>query len=79
MLVVIDEYTRECLAIYVALMLKSGDVLERMAWLMATRGVSGHIPSDGGSEFAATAVRGWLAEMRIKTLSIEPGSPRENG
>lgn len=49
MLVVIDEYTRECMAIYVALMLKSDDVLERLAWLMATRGVSGHIRSHGGA------------------------------
>ena len=79
MLVVVDEYTRECLAIDVARTLKSDDVLERIAWLMATRGVPGHIRSDNGPEFTATAVRAWLAKVGVKTLFIEPGSPWENG
>ena len=79
MLTVIDEYTRECLAIDVARSLKSDDVLERLAWLMATRGVPGHIRSDNGAEFTATAVRNWLKRVGVKTLYIEPGSPWENG
>lgn len=79
MLTVIDEYTRECLAIDVARSLKSDDVLERLAWLMATRGVPGHIRSDNGAEFAAKAVRNWLRRVGVKTLYIEPGSPWENG
>ena len=79
MLVVVDEYTRECLAIDVARTLKSDDVLERLAWLMATRGVPGHIRSDNGPEFTATAVRTWLGKVGVKTLFIEPGSPWENG
>ena len=53
MLTVIDEYTRECLAIYVARNLRSDDVLERLAWLMATRGVPGYIRSDNGAEITA--------------------------
>ena len=59
--------------------LKSDDVLERIAWLMATRGVPGHIRSDNGPEFTATAVRAWLSKVGVKTLFIEPGSPWENG
>lgn len=79
MLTVIDEYTRECLAIDVARRLKSDDVLERLAWLMATRGVPGHIHSDNGAEFTSKAVRDWLGRVGVKTLYIEPGSPWENG
>jgi len=79
MLTLVDEYTRECLAIDVARKLTSDDVLERLAWLMATRGVPGHIRSDNGPEFTATAVRDWLKSLGVKTLFIEPGSPWENG
>lgn len=79
MLTVIDEYTRECLAIDVARKLKSDDVLERLAWLMATRDVPVHIRSDNGAEFTAIAVRDWLKRVGVKTLYIERGSPWENG
>lgn len=79
MLTVVDEFTRECLAIDVGRRLASDDVLERLAWLMCTRGVPGHIRSDNGPEFTATAVREWLARVGVKTLFIEPGSPWENG
>jgi len=79
MLNIIDEYTRECLSIDVARHLRSEDVLERLAWLMATRGVPKHIRSDNGAEFTAKAVRGWLSKVGVNTLYIEPGSPWENG
>jgi transposase InsO family protein len=79
MLTLIDEFTRECLAVDVARKLNHDDVLERLAWLMATRGVPDHIRSDNGSEFTAKAVRGWLKCVGAKTLYIEPGSPWENG
>jgi transposase InsO family protein len=79
MLNIVDEFTRECLAIDVARKLSSDDVLERLAWLMATRGVPEHLRSDNGSEFTATVVRDWLAKVGVKTLYIEPGSPWENG
>ena len=59
--------------------LGSDDVLERLAWLMATRGVPEHLRSDNGSEFTATTVRQWLEKIGTKTLYIEPGSPWENG
>jgi transposase InsO family protein len=79
MLTVVDEYTRECLAIDVARTLKSDDVLERLVWLFVTRGVPDHIRSDNGPEFTAKAVREWLRRVGVKTLFIEPGSPWENG
>ena len=79
MLTLVDEYTRECLAIDVARQLNSEDVLERLAWLMATRGVPDHIRSNNGPEFTAEAVREWLKGVGVKTLFITPGSPWENG
>ena len=79
MLTLVDEYTRECLAIDVARRLTSEDVLERLAWLFVIRGVPEHIRSDNGSEFTAHAVRDWLKKVGVSTLFIEPGSPWENG
>ena len=79
MLTVIDEHSRECLAIKVARRLNSKDVLEVLADLMVVRGVPDHIRSDNGSEFTAKAVREWLGRVGVKTLFIEPGSPWENG
>jgi putative transposase len=79
MLTLIDEHTRECLAIDVARNLKSEDVLERLSDLFVRRGVPAYIRSDNGSEFTATAVRQWLERVGVKTLFIEPGSPWENG
>lgn len=79
MLTVIDEFTRECLAIEVKRRLDSQDVLAVLARLFVSRGVPDHIRSDNGPEFAAKAVCKWLAVMNAKTLYIEPGSPWENG
>jgi len=79
MLTLVDEFTRECLAIDVARRLRSDDVLERLSWLFATRGVPEHIRSDNGPEFTAGVVRDWLRKLEVKTLFIEPGSPWENG
>jgi len=79
MLTIIDEYTRECLAIDVARHLRSDDVLYCLAELFVDRGPPAHIRSDNGSEFTAKAVREWLARVGVKTLYIAPGSPWENG
>ncbi len=67
------------MAIDVARQLKSDDVLERLSWLFATRGVPEHIRSDHGPEFTATVVRNWLQHVGVKTLLIEPVSLWENG
>jgi transposase InsO family protein len=79
LLTLVDEFTRECLAIDVARRMNSDDVLERLSWLFATRGVPDHIRSDNGPEFTAKVVRDWLKRVGVKTLFIEPGSPWENG
>ena len=79
MLTVIDEYTRECLALPVARRLNSEDVLAVLADLFVQRGPPEHIRSDNGPEFTATAVREWLGRLGVKTAFIEPGSPWENG
>ena len=75
----IDEFTRECLAIVVARSLKSDDVLQALADLFVERGPPNHIRSDNGSEFTAIAVRDWLGRIGARTLFIEPGSAWENG
>ncbi len=79
MLTLIDEHTRECLAIDVARSLKSEDVLERLSDLFVRRGVPKYIRSDNGPEFTAHKVRDWLERVKVQTLFIEPGSPWENG
>ncbi len=79
MLTIIDEYTRECLAIDVARRLRSQDVLHQLGELFLSHGLPEHIRSDNGPEFTANAVRKWLDELGIGTLFIEPGSPWENG
>ena len=79
MLNVVDEFTRECLAIRVGRKLKAADVIDVLADLFIMRGVPGHIRSDNGPEFAAVAVKGWITGVRASTAYIEPGSPWENG
>ena len=79
LLTVIDEYTKECLAIRAGRDIRSPDVLETFAGLMTDRGVPEHIRSDNGPEFTARAVREWLGGVGFRTPYIEPGSPWENG
>lgn len=76
MLTIMDEYSRECLAIDVSRRLTSEDILERLSDLFIRRG---YIRSDNGPEFTARCVKKWLARVEVKTLFIEPGSPWENG
>ncbi len=79
LLAVIDEYTRECLAIRADRHFRSRNVIETLADLMTRRGVPDHIRSDNGPEFTAKAIREWLGKVGVRTLYIEPGSPWENG
>jgi len=76
---IIDEASRECLALPVARKLRSDDVLAVLAELFVTRGPPAHIRSDNGPEFIATAVKQWIVQIDVKTLYITPGSPWENG
>ena len=79
MLTVIDEFSRECLAIEVARKLNSDDVLETLTRLFAEHGPPDYLRSDNGPEMTAKVVRDWLGDLGVKTLFIEPGSPWENG
>jgi putative transposase len=76
---VIDEYTRECLAVKVRRHLDHEAVQECLAELFCARGVPIHLRSDNGPEFIANALREWLNKLSVKPLFIEPGSPWENG
>jgi putative transposase len=76
---VIDEYTRECLAVRVERSLTHKDVMDVLYELFCDRGVPVHIRSDNGSEFTAQRIRNWLGRLSVKPLFIEPGSPWENG
>jgi putative transposase len=76
---IIDEYTRECLAILVARKIKNQDVIDLLFDLFILRGIPEHIRSDNGPEFTARAIRRWLGRLGIKTIFIEPGSLWENG
>jgi transposase InsO family protein len=79
LLVVVDEYTRECLAMDVARSFKGEDVVELLRYLFAVRGCPGYIRSDNGPEFVSNAVKKWLDKSGVETLYIAPGSPWENG
>jgi len=79
LLTLIDEYTRECLAIRVARRLGSAEVLETLADVMLGHGIPEYLRSDNGPEFIAKELRQWLAKLGTGTLYIEPGSPWENG
>ena len=79
MLPVIDEYTRECLAIEVARHMTSDSVVAVLDYLFSVRGKPECIRSDNGPEFVAEAIRRYLSQRSVNTLYIEPGSPWQNG
>ena len=76
---VIDEHTRECLAVRVASQLDHEDVQECQMELFCARAVPVHLRSDNGPELIAQQLRNWLGRLQVKPLFIEPGSPWENG
>ena len=79
LLTVVDEYTRECLAIDVARSFRSQDVVELLRYLFAVRGCPAYIRSDNGPEFVSKVVKKWLENLDVETLYIALGSPWENG
>ena len=78
-LTLIDEHTRQCLAIHVAWSIRAVDVITVVEAAMERYGTPQHIRSDNGPEFIAYAIGDWLKAKEIKTLYIQPGSPWENG
>jgi putative transposase len=79
MLNIIDEFTRECLAIRIDRKLNSTAVIDVLSDLFILRGAPGYVRSDNGPEFIARAVQEWIAAVGSRTAYIEPGSPWENG
>jgi transposase InsO family protein len=78
-LTILDEYTRESLAILAKRRITSHDVIDQLFQLIIFRGIPEHIRSDNGPEFTSKDVRNWLNRLGVMTLFIEPGSPWENG
>ena len=76
---ILDEFSRECLAIRVKRKLNSVDVIDVLTDLFIMRGIPAYVRSDNGPEFVAEAVRKWIKAVGAKTAYIEPGSPWENG
>lgn len=76
---VVDEYTRECLALEVARSITAEDVVDVMLELVVERGAPSCVRSDNGPEFIAEALREWLGRVDAAALYIEPGAPWENG
>lgn len=79
MLNIIDEYTKECLAIKVGRKITASDVIDTLADIFIQRGSPEFIRSDNGPEFVAELLRQWLKDLGVQTAYIEPGSPWENG
>ncbi len=76
---IIDEFTRECLAVLVARKITTQDVIDLLCHFFIFRGMPEYLRSDNGQEFTAKAIRDWLNRIGVKTLFIERGSPWENG
>ena len=76
---IIDEFSRECLAIRVKRRLNSTDVIAALTDLFIIRDVPSYIRTDNEPEFIAEAVRQWIKAVGAETANIEPGSPWENG
>lgn len=75
----IDEYTRECLAIDVAGSIRTRRVIEVLSKLVSVHGAPKYLRSDNGPEFVSRAILKWLSEEKIQTALIEPGKPWQNG
>ena len=78
-LTLLDEYTRQCLAMHAGWSIRAVDAIIVIEAAIERYGVPQHLRSDNGPEFIAYAIRDWLKERAIKTLYIKPGSPWENG
>lgn len=78
-LTVVDEYTRECLAIDVAGSIRSRRVIEVLARLVSIHGAPLFLRSDNGPEFVSRAILEWIAHAGIATVLNDPGKPWQNG
>ena len=76
---IIDEFTRECLALKVSRRMTSEDVIDTLCEVFAVRGVPRFIRSDNGPEFVSKAIERWLRQTQVTALYVQPGSPWQNG
>lgn len=78
-LTLVDEYTRECLALTVARSITGKHLLDTLGQVIGERGILGHLRSDNGPEFVATQVKNWVESLGVETMYIAPGAPWQNG
>lgn len=78
-LTVVDEYTRECLAIDVAGSIRAARVIDVLSRLISLRGAPKYLRSDNGPEFVSTQLLQWATDEKLETVLIEPGKPWQNG
>jgi len=78
-LTLVDEYTRECLALDMSRSLRGKEVLDSISRVIGQRGAPKHIRSDNGPEFIAREVKTWLDSLGVETMYIAPGAPWQNG
>ncbi|SDV50658.1 putative transposase [Chitinasiproducens palmae] len=78
-LTVVDEYTRECLAIDVAGSIRAARVIDVLSRLISVHGAPRYMRSDNGPEFVSTALLKWAVSEGIETVLIDPGKPWQNG
>ena len=78
-LTVVDEFTRESLAIDVAGSIRSARVIEVLSKLISVRGAPRYLRSDNGPEFVSVALLKWVVDQRIESVLIDPGKPWQNG
>jgi transposase InsO family protein len=77
---IVDEYTRECLALEARRGMTAEDIRIILAEVAAQRsGPPCRMRSDNGPEFAAEVVRNWLEGTGSGALYVAPGSPWQNG
>lgn len=78
-LTIVDEYTRESLAIDVAGSIRSARVIEVLSKLISVRGAPRYLRSDNGPEFVSVALLKWAVQQQIESVLIDPGKPWQNG
>jgi len=78
-LTIVDEWTRESLAIDVSGSIRSGRVIDVLSQLVSVHGAPKYLRSDNGPEFVAAAIMRWVVQANVESAHIDPGKPWQNG
>ena len=78
-LTVVDEFTRECLALVADTSIGGARVARELDAIAAVRGLPATTLSDNGPEFTGKALDAWAYQRGVKLQFIRPGKPVENG